>query len=334
MDTEELIHHRMHKFRSIGVGGYKEDGQVEPERKRNMKPSEVNASKTADIESELEDLRKKIFEANGPSDPITIGKIEKLEKDLHQEMTEAFFSMGLKDKIKSLRLELARAHNTNQPLSKAVQEKADKIVQEFKQNLSRPGAYLGLKQKLQTLNTVSRLVKLKEKSNRLKTEVNQKIPPEIRAKMDDFRKTLEKSSRGDSLDSNLADKKQIVEKELQGVLKSANLEIVGTAKRKAIIAHPDIKEKVKNINKEISKEIESAVHKAGVQKKIEALKVEISKESSSEKAKKLEAEIKEGIASALSVTSLKEKVENLRTELASYIGANAEAEVTTDTGRR
>ncbi|KAL3536842.1 hypothetical protein ACH5RR_000208 [Cinchona calisaya] len=336
MDTEELLRHRMLKFRSIGTGGYKEDGQVEPERKRNMKPSEVNAPKTADIESELEDLRKKIFEAKGPSDPITTGSIEKLQKDLDQEMTKAFISMGLKDEIESLKLELARAPEPKQPLSRPLQEKADKIVQEFKQKLSQPGAYLGLKQKLQTLNTVVRLINLMEKSNRLKTEVNQKIPPEIRAKMDHFKKALEESSRGDSLDSNLAENLQIDKKELEDVLKSVNLEVVGTTKRKEAeveLEHPDIKEKVKNINKEIREEIESAVDRAGVWKKIQELKVEISKDSSSEKVKKLEAEIKEGIASALSVTPLKEKVENLRTELVSYTTrSNVEAEVAAHNG--
>nr|XP_027115143.1 acetyl-coenzyme A carboxylase carboxyl transferase subunit alpha, chloroplastic-like isoform X1 [Coffea arabica] len=333
MSTEELLRHRMLKFRSIGVGGYKEDGLVEPERKRNMKPSEVNAPKNADIESELEDLRNKIFEAKGPSDPITIGAVGKLEEDLDREMTKAFISMGLKDKIESLKLDIARARKPNQPLSRPLQEKADKIVKEFKQKLSWPGAYLGLKQKVQTLTMARRLIKLKEQSSRLKTEVNQKITLEIRAKMDHFKKALEKSSRGDSLDSNLAEELQMVKKELEDVLRSANLDIVGITKRKDEFKQPDIKEKAKQINKEISKEIESAVDRAGVRNKIEELKVEFAKDSSSEKVKKLEAEIKQRVASALSVSQLKEEVEKLRQELASSTRADVGAAVGADSGR-
>ncbi|XP_073028567.1 acetyl-coenzyme A carboxylase carboxyl transferase subunit alpha, chloroplastic-like [Primulina eburnea] len=53
MNTEELLRHRMLKFRAIGLGGFREGVEVEPEQKHNMKPSEVMFS---GIESELEDL--------------------------------------------------------------------------------------------------------------------------------------------------------------------------------------------------------------------------------------------------------------------------------------
>ena len=56
MDTEELIRHRMLKYRSIG--GFQEGTHVEPERKRNMKLSDLNATKAGDLEAELEDLKE------------------------------------------------------------------------------------------------------------------------------------------------------------------------------------------------------------------------------------------------------------------------------------
>ncbi|PHT40568.1 Acetyl-coenzyme A carboxylase carboxyl transferase subunit alpha, chloroplastic [Capsicum baccatum] len=73
MNSEQLLHQRMLKFRYIG--GFQEGIQVETERKHNMKPSEAK-TRPADLESELADLRKKILEAKGPSDPITTLLIE------------------------------------------------------------------------------------------------------------------------------------------------------------------------------------------------------------------------------------------------------------------
>lgn len=63
---------------------------MDPEKKCNMKPSDDNMPKTADMESELENL-KKILEA-GPSDHTNIDLIEKLKQDVNQEIDRAFFN--------------------------------------------------------------------------------------------------------------------------------------------------------------------------------------------------------------------------------------------------
>ncbi|CAA2975391.1 acetyl-coenzyme A carboxylase carboxyl transferase subunit alpha, chloroplastic-like isoform X1 [Olea europaea subsp. europaea] len=334
MDKEALLRHRMLKFRSIGVGGFREGSEVEPERKRNMKPSEVNAPKVADIESDIEDLKKKILEAAGPSDPITSQKIEKLKEDLDQEMTKAFTSMGLLDRIESLNLELARSPDPDQALNYDLKEKGNKIVQEFKKNLARPGDYLGLKQKLQTLSTVSRLIELKERSEKLKGQVNQKIPADVKAKTDLLKKAREKLSNGNQVDENLSEELERAKKELEEVLKSANLEVIGMVKRKNRTTPPELKEKIVHLNRAITEEIEKAVNKReGISGKIEELKVEMAKDSTSEKAKNLESEIKEGIAIALNVTPLKEKVENLRVEMSSFGKEVVEDNVIVDNGR-
>ena len=62
--------------------------------------------------------------------------------------------MGLEKKIESVRLELSKvsSRSPNQPLNRNLKEKVDKIMHEFNNKLSRPGAYLGLKQKLQRLS--------------------------------------------------------------------------------------------------------------------------------------------------------------------------------------
>ncbi|CAL5381823.1 unnamed protein product [Camellia sinensis] len=334
MDKEELLRHRMLKFRSIGVGGFQEGMPVDPKRKRSMKPSDINTT-TDDIESDLENLKKKILEAKGPSDPITIQTIEKLKQDIDQELYKAFISMGLQDKIEALKLELSKApdHPTNHPLNRDLKEKADKIMLEFKQNLSRPGAYLGLKQKLEKLNTVSRLVDMKEKSEKLKEEINQRIPADVKAKKELLKKARERLSKGDPLDSELAEEVEKAKKELEEVLKSADLEIVGVIGRKGVFALPNLKENVVKVNEEISKEIERAVNETGLSRKIEMLREEAAKGSSSGKVKKLEAEIKEEIVSAMEVVALKEKVENLRAELESSTKAVTGGKVGNDNGR-
>lgn len=105
MDEEELLHHRHLKFRSIG--GFQEGKPVEPERKRRMKPSEVNSSNITDVESELQGLKKIILEAKGPSDPISKEPIQKLVNEVDQEITKALISMGLTEKVQSVMKELS-----------------------------------------------------------------------------------------------------------------------------------------------------------------------------------------------------------------------------------
>ncbi|KAJ9171353.1 hypothetical protein P3X46_014736 [Hevea brasiliensis] len=317
MDKEELLRHRMRKFRYIG--GFQEGIPVEPERKRNMKPSEANQPKTADIELELENLKKKILESRRPSDPISSDAIEKLKQDIDNEITNAFISMGLQEKLESVKLELSKAPNRppNQPINRNLKEKADKIMEEFKHNLSRPGAYLGLKQKLEKLNLVHRLNELKDRNEKLKAEINQKIPEELKAKMELLKNAEEKLSKGDPLDKDLVEEAEKAKKELMKVLKSSGLEIVEVAKRNVATPPPALREKIERVNKEISEEIERAIDAAGVSNKIEELRSEITEGSSSGKVEKLECEIKEKILSALDAMTLKEKFENLTVELAS-----------------
>lgn len=160
------------------IGGFQEGIEVEAQRKRNMKLSETSTSNALDLESEIETSRKRILEAKEPSDLITDQAIEKFRKDLDQKMTKAFISMGMQDKIVSLKLELSRVPDRppNQPLNQGLQEKADKIIQEFKHNLSKPGAYIRLKQKLLKLSTVDRLIEQRKNAEKLKREINQKFP--------------------------------------------------------------------------------------------------------------------------------------------------------------
>ncbi|KAJ0110522.1 hypothetical protein Patl1_00409 [Pistacia atlantica] len=268
MDTEALLQHRMLKFRSIG--GFQEGIPVDPERKRNMKPSEVNMLKASDIESDLENLKKKIMEAKIPSDPITSQAIEKLRQDVDEEITNAFISMGLQEKLESVKLAISKAPG-NQPLDQNLKEKVDKIMEEFRHNLSQPGTYLGLKQKLEKLHTVNKLIELKEKSEKLKEKINQKVPAAVKEKIKLFKIAQEKLSKGDPPGYGFGGgSRKKPKKELMEALKSADLEIVG-----AEIAQGSSSEKVEKMEAEIKNEILGALDSAALKEKVENLQVEL-----------------------------------------------------------
>ncbi|GLT53843.1 hypothetical protein SLA2020_270840 [Shorea laevis] len=330
MDKKELLNHRRLKFRSIG--GFQEGIPVEPERKRKMKPSDNNMPKTADMVSELENL-KKVLEA-GPSNSTAIEAIEKLKQDVNREISRAFISMGLQAKFESIKAELSKAPNPpDQRLDRNVKEDVYDLMQEFKQNLLQPGAYLGLKYKLAKLRLVSRFIEITEKSMKLKAEINQKIPPHIKAKIEVLKNAQEKLSKGDTINKDLVEEVERAKKELEEVLKSANLEIVGVTKRKVASSSPDLRKKIVELNKEIHEEIERVIDEAGLRSKLKELKVEIAKGSTSKGVEQLQAEIKEGILGALDVTVLKEKVDSLRVELASSTGRATAGKVGAENGR-
>ncbi|KAI4355037.1 hypothetical protein L6164_003855 [Bauhinia variegata] len=317
MNTEELLHHRKLKFRSIG--GFHEGMPVDPEKMRNMKPSDVNASKINDLESELESLKKKIFEAKAPSDPITEETIKRVKQEVDKEITKAIISMGLKEKVQSVKLELSKAPNRskNQPLDHVLKDKVDSIVQEFKSKLSRPGAYLGLKHKLQKLDMVNRLIDMKVKGDNLKAEINQKISDDIKAKIANLKKSQELFSNGTSPNKEQTEEAEKAIKKLVEALRSANLEVVGAVNKKVVNLSPDMEQKLGQVNNEIMNEIDRVVNVQGLGSKIKELEDEIAKGSSSKDVEKIEATIRERIHAALNGTALKEKLEGLREEVES-----------------
>ncbi|KAK3194807.1 hypothetical protein Dsin_026117 [Dipteronia sinensis] len=272
-------------------------------------------------------LKEKILKAKLPSDPTTTQTIEKLRQDVDEEITEAFILMGLHEKLESVKLAISKAPS-DQPLDHNLKEKVDKIIQEFNRNISQPGAYLGLKQKLEKLNTVNKLIELKEKSEKLKAEINEKVPAEVKEKMKLLKNAQEKLSKGDSLDEDLVEEVAKAKQQLIDVLKSANLEIIGVTKRTIANSSPpppELQEKIVNANEEIHKEIERVISSSkGISTKIEELKEAIREGSSPENVEKMEAEIKEEIVAALNSEELKEKVESLQAELSSFMETTIE----------
>lgn len=312
MSKEELVQHRMLKFRHIG--GFQEGIPIDPERKRNMKASEVNLSTSDDIKSELETLKKMILEAKPADEPITSQTIEKLRQDVDKEMTKAFISMGLQGELESINLEISKS--SDQLVTSDLKERADRLTREFKLKLSKPGEYMELKDKLAKLETINRLIEFKEESERLKSEINEKVPTKVKEKLLILKATQEKFLKGEDIDRDeIAEQLETARKELEEALRACNLEIVGVAKKSAQIS-PDIEKKLSEVDEEIRAEIERAIDAAGIREKIEELKIE-AENSSSEKAEKLQEEIKQRIVAVMDAEALKERVENLRVDLSS-----------------
>lgn len=87
----------------------------------------------------------------------------------------------------------------------------------------------------------------------MKTHINQRIPSEVKAKMELLRKAEENLSKGEPFNNDLAEEVERAKKELMEVLKSANLEIVGVTKGEAAT-------KIEHLNKEIHEEIEKVIN--------------------------------------------------------------------------
>lgn len=234
--------------------------------------------------------------------------------------------MGLQGDLESL--ELALAKSSDQFLSLALKEKADKLIQEFKLNLCKPGEYLELKEKLARLENVNRRIEVKDKGEKLKAEINEKVPAKVKEKLILLKVAQEKLSKGEEVDKEIVEQVETAMKELEEVLRSSGLEIVAMNKRA-----PDMKEKFLEVNNEINAEIVRAIDVPGLRGKIEELKMVMGESSNLEKAEKLQEEIKERIVAVMDAESLKEKVEYLRVEMASSTEDALRGKHVADNGR-
>lgn len=311
MDTDALLSHRHLKFRQLG--GFLEGGSVEPEKKRNMKKKEADLFQaTADIEVEIEKLKKAALEAKSKSPGPTISSeaIEKLKQDLDKEMTNAFIAMGLQEKLESLKMDLSKSpsESPDETLSPVLKEKADRLMQEFKHNLSRPGSYLGLKQKLQMLSEVNKLGEQKTKAEKLKSEINAKLQEQVKGKVEILKMAREKVDKGERLDEDEIKKVNMVQEDLKVMLESLNLEVVGSGKKIVPTAPPVLEEKLTKADEVVKMEIAKAIDTAGLSGKINELKAEIAKGASKETIEKLVNDIRERIIANLDLIELKEKV--------------------------
>ena len=344
METQELLKHRMLKFRKIG--GFQEGIPVDPERKVNMKKREEPvADKTPDVEleDEVEKLKQQILKAKKSYTVLPESglneMIEKLQNEIEHEYSEALQTMGLKDRFVMLREEFAKARTSqDELLHPALADKIAKLKDEFNQRLSEAPNYPSLMNKLDMLNEISKAKTISEgnKATTLKQEINKRFKEvmdrtDLKEKIEALKAEIENSEMstiGD-LDDELKEKivrvKKEIEFEMAEVLKSLGLDVAGVESKAMDLIQetpvPGFQLKIEELNEEINKGIEDAIRSSDLKSKIELLKLELAKAGqtpdleSKDKIRALDQEIRQTIAEAMNSSELLEKFEKLNAEI-------------------
>ncbi|KAJ6793548.1 acetyl-coenzyme A carboxylase carboxyl transferase subunit alpha, chloroplastic [Iris pallida] len=344
MDTAQLLHHRMLKFRNIG--GFIEGEPVDPEKKINMKKKEepielenLGTTSNLELETEVEKLKQQILKSKeGTSpEPIDVGVnelAEKVKKDVDQEITMVAESMGLTDKLDMLRSEIAKARTTpEQPMDASLKDKVNKLKKELEEGLSQyPNSGI-LNDKLNMLKELSRIQKLMP----MKQEINKGLKeimnrPDLKEKVNLLKKEISNTgaSKASDLDDDQKEKllrvKKEIASELEKTLKSMNLD-VETLPSNPILS--EIKEKLKELDLEIKEGIRDAINNStDLKNKIEILKLEVENAGESPDAETkskivdLKQQIEKGLKEAINSSALIEKYETLKQEMAKVFPAN------------
>ncbi|XWS67188.1 hypothetical protein CRYUN_Cryun05aG0266300 [Craigia yunnanensis] len=347
MDTEELLKHRMLKFRKLG--GFQEGVPVDPKKKVNMKKKEQTVCRTsnAELEGEVENLKQQILKAKEsstkPPELALKDIIEKLKKEVDHEYSEAIKAMGLKDRLDMLREEVSKVNSRDQLMNPVIMDKIEKLKHEFNQSLSAAPNYTTLKYKLDMLKEFSKAKSLSESAT-LKQEVNKKFNevmgrPEINGKLEVLRAEVQNSGSSSfvDLDQGLKEKilnmKKEIELEMINALESLSLDVEVVKSNAKVLSERTslqvFKNKVDNLNEEINKKIENVVNSSELKNMIESLKLEIAKAGkkpdiqSKSKIEAIEQQIKQRLSEAISSSELKGKHEELKAEISEAIQSSA-----------
>ncbi|KAG2685968.1 hypothetical protein I3843_10G146000 [Carya illinoinensis] len=347
MDTQDLLKHRMLKFRKIG--GFQEGLPVDPKKKVNMKKKDEPIKKTPDqnIEDEVKKLMQRRLDAKGPSVTPQLGlaeMIEKLRREVDCEFSEVVKTIGLKDRLVTLREEFSKVNSQDQLVHPALKDKIEKLRDELNQGLSAAPNYERLKHKLDMLKELSKTKSLAEKNNKaaaLKQEINKKFTEvtnrsDIKEKFRALKAEIENSGASTvmDLDHGLREKvmkvKRDIESELVDAFKALDLDVeVVKSKAKELseqeTSFSDVKVKIEELNEEIKQGIENVIKSSDLKDKIELLKLEVAKAGktpgpvSKNRIAALEQQIKQRLAGALDASNLKEKHEKLKAEISKTI---------------
>lgn len=344
METQELLKHRMLKFRKIG--GFQEGIPVDPKKKFNMKKKdEPVAGKTSneELEGEVEELKQQILKAKDssttPSDVALNAMIEKLKREIDHEFSEAAKAMGLQDRFAALQEEFLRANSQDQLMHPVLMDKITKLKSEFNQGLAAAPNYGSLKYKLDMLNEFAKAKSLSEKKHKavtLKQEINKKFNevlsrPDIKEKVEALEAEVRDSglSNFGDLDGELKEKivkmKKEIESELINVLKSLGLDVEAVKLKAKELSEQtsfsNFRGKMENLNEEINKKIGDIANSSELKDMIELLKLEIAKTgktpdvASKHKIEALEQQIKQRLSEAINSSELKNKHEELMAEV-------------------
>ncbi|KAJ6407781.1 hypothetical protein OIU84_011140 [Salix udensis] len=338
MDTEELLKHRMLKFRKIG--GFQEGVPVDPIRKVNMKKKEEPvAGKTPviELEYEVEKLKKQISKAtessSKPTELALNEMIEKLKKEIDLEYSAAVEAMGFKERCLNLRGECLKANSQDHLMHPVLMDRIEKLSDEFNKGLPNAPNYTSLKYKLDMLKEFSKAksnLEKKSKGEELKLDINKKLKevmdqPEMKKKMQALKAEVQKSGASSAADLDDGTKESIsklkkeIELELANVLKSMdlNVEIV----RAKELIDQDLKAKVESLKEETNKKIENLMKSSDLKNTTKLLKLEVAKAGETpdaaikNKIEALEQQIKQKLSAAISSSEIKEKHEELQAEI-------------------
>ena len=345
MDTEELLKHRMLKFRKIG--GFQEGLPVDPKKKVNMKKKEEPIIRTSNlnIEDEVKKLMQQRLDAKESSVELPESAlnemIEKLEREVDREYSEAVKAIGLKDRLVMLRQEFSKIKLQDQLMPPVLKDKIEKLKDEFAQGVSAAPNYETLKSRLDMLMELSK-IKIdssnKKKYARLKQQVNKKYVeimnrPDMKEKNKALEDEIENSGvsaedLGPELKEKIVQRKKEIELEMVDAIKALGLDVAAVRPKAKEISEQipiDVKVKEKELNEEIKGEIENVIKSTDLKEKIEVLKFEVAKAgktpnvASKNRIAALEQQIKEGLVEAMNSSNLKEKHEELQADISKAI---------------
>ncbi|XP_057947875.1 acetyl-coenzyme A carboxylase carboxyl transferase subunit alpha, chloroplastic [Malania oleifera] len=355
MDAQELLNHRMQKFRKLG--GFQEGIPVDPKRKVNMKKKDVATIRTREpgksldleLEGEIEKLRERISEAKSsikPPDFDLNETIEKLKREVEHEYSEAVKALGLKDKLAMLRDEFAKSRNTQGQLQHpTLMDEIEKLKAELNQGLPAAPNFASLKYKLNMLKELSEdknVLEKKKEAATMKMEINKRFEevmdrPNIKVKIEAVKTAIENSgvSQFEDLDDGLKEKIVKVRKEIQqeqvNVLKSLGFDVEKVVSKaddhSEWTSSLNLKVEIDELNKEINACIEDAVSSSDLKNKIELLKLEAAKAGktpdieSKNKIEVLKQEIRQSLAEVLNSPEFAEKREKLKAEISKTMEA-------------
>ncbi|KAM0028205.1 putative acetyl-CoA carboxylase [Helianthus debilis subsp. tardiflorus] len=341
MGTEELLRHRMLKFRKIG--GFQEGLPVEPEKKVNMKrKEEPRPGLISDkvLQGEVNKLKEQIMKAKESSsiDMDQNGLIEKLQREINYEFSEAAKALGIEEKLSQMREEFAKAENGQ--LTSGQIENLERLKNEFNEKLETAPNYGRLKYKLSLLKEITEAKVFAEnykKTLPLKAKVNEKFKEvleksTLKQKIENLKAEVEKSGASsiEEFDQDLKEKvlevREEVESEFVNALESSGVHVTSKIGQSSLSL---VKAKVDELNAEINQIIQDVIESTpDLKSKIEMLKLEVVKDKntpskeSKEKIEALQQQIKEGVADVMSSAAIKEKYEQLQAELAELSGGS------------
>ncbi|KAL4381557.1 hypothetical protein HN51_005149 [Arachis hypogaea] len=345
MNTEELLRHRMLKFRKIG--GFQEGIPVEPKKKINMKKKDIpiaNKISDAELEVEVEKLKQQILDSKESSVEPRLDlddMIKQLQIEVDQEYSEAVNAIGLSDRMSKLKEEVVKANTDNQFIDPLLKSKIEKLKEEFDQKLSTAPNFGRLENKVNMLKELSKVKRLQDQNKRtsaLEQELKTKFDgimknPRIKEKYEALKSEIQAAGASSSRDLDDDLKQKIVEfnKEFDSLLaeslKSAGMEVkIAPARPRdssGESAELGYESKIEELREGISKEIEKLANSSNIKSKIELLKLEVAKAGetpdteSKNRIAALVQQIKQSLEEAVDSSSLKEEYENLVSKISS-----------------